>query len=390
MARRARGEGSVHRHGDGWRARVTINGRTIERRAPTKDAAIVARDELVERARYGRALTAWTVEDWIEHWVAAIADLTPDTERGYRSSLRVYIAPAFGRVKLADLHPEHLERLYQAMRDGTHRKPRKLKNGRIDTPRPLAGNTIAQVHAILRRALRVAMQRGHVTRNVAELVEPPSRGKPRTETMSVEDARAVLAAATLSPWAARWSLAIMCGVRPAEALGLTWDCLDGDRLTIRQQLTRATDGSGWALRAPKTDAGVREIALPGLVVEQLGEWRRTQLAWMLDDGWREWVPAGGAGPVLPMFSMPDGSPIKPRYDADEWARLLVAAGLPHRRRYVARHTAASLMLHSGTDIAVVAATLGHRDSGFTLRTYVHPLEAEKAAAADRMGRLLAP
>lgn len=387
MARQLKGEGSIHRYKSGWRATVVINGKRVERTAATKTEAAKIRRELLGQAAVGVTPTGWTVKTWTEHWLTAIADLTPATMKGYRSTLDCHLYPAVGHIKLGDLQPEHLEALYKAMKDGTYRQARRLKNGKLDKPRPLAGNTIGQTHAVIRRSLTVAQQRGHVARNVARLVEPPKRGKPKTTTLSKADAVQVLRAAVETEYPARWALALMYGVRPAEALGLSWDCLAGNRLTIDRQLVYS---SGKLVIQPmaKTDAGNRVIVLDDEVVELLKLQRSKQLAQMLDSDWKEWTPNGWDEPVLMMFTMRDGSPVKPRHDATLWARLLVAAGVPHTRRYTARHTAATLMLALGSEIAVVSETLGHRDTSFTYRTYVHALEDAKSEQAKRMSALL--
>lgn len=370
MSRRAKGEGYVGRKDGAWVAIVTVNGKRTERRAPTKQAAIARRDELLHAARHGVTPNAWTVEAWVTHWLDHIARLTPSTEKGYRSHLRTKIVPLIGHHTLHALQPEHVESMMKHLSD-----------------RGLAPSTVGGVHAVLRRALQVAMQRGHVLRNVAALVEKPRQAPPRIAALSEADTRAILAAAKDTDYPARWALALIMGLRPSEALGLTWSALDGDRLTIDRQLIR--DGGLTLQELAKTDAGHRTIILPPGIVDLLADARRRQLAQMLNPEWKPWIPTGAEEPELVMFTMRDGSPLKHEHDAALWKRLLTAAGLPYTRPYTARHTAASLMLAGGSDIAVVAATLGHRDAAFTLRRYVHALEDEKAAQARRMGALLA-
>jgi integrase len=65
-------------------------------------------------------------------------------------------------------------------------------------------------------------------------------------------------------------------------------------------------------------------------------------------------------------------------------RHLAAAGLPRVRFHDLRHTAGSLMLRQGIDIATIAKTLGHKDPSMTLRRYSHVLDDMREDAARKM------
>ncbi|WP_158257299.1 hypothetical protein [Kineococcus xinjiangensis] len=67
------------------------------------------------------------------------------------------------------------------------------------------------------------MKWGPVSRNVALLVDPPSRQEYRVEPLTVEKARQVLAAARGERLEARWVAALTLGLRQGEALGLCWE-----------------------------------------------------------------------------------------------------------------------------------------------------------------------
>jgi integrase len=78
---------------------------------------------------------------------------------------------------------------------------------------------------VLSRALKVAVQRNIVARNVCTLIDPPSVRRREVEPLAQADAKAILKAARDRPNAARWSVALALGLRQGEALGLqcgTW------------------------------------------------------------------------------------------------------------------------------------------------------------------------
>jgi integrase len=78
------------------------------------------------------------------------------------------------------------------------------------------------MHRILSRAVKVAMRRGRVPRNVARLVDAPTVRRPEIVPLTATDAGGILATAASERNAARWSVALALGLRQGEALGLGW------------------------------------------------------------------------------------------------------------------------------------------------------------------------
>jgi integrase len=102
---------------------------------------------------------------WIETWLSTIAPRRirrSTLETTYAPRVRNRIIPGFGKHRLDRLTPEHIERFYT----------------RLEAEGP-APATVLQVHRILSRALKVAMQRGYVVGNVATLVDAPSASPRR-------------------------------------------------------------------------------------------------------------------------------------------------------------------------------------------------------------------
>lgn len=89
-----------------------------------------------------------------------------------------------------------------------------------------------------------------------------------------------------------------------------------------------------------------------------------------------------------VFCQWNGRPVDPRRDWGEWTAILSDAGLPHHRLHAMRHTAATIMLEKGIELAVVKETLGHSDIRIT-DLYSHASDAVHEDAADRMGDLFA-
>ncbi len=240
-------------------------------------------------------------------------------------------------------------------------------------------------HRILSRALTVAVQRGHVPRNVAALVDPPAqRARDIATALDLGEARAVLHAAAGVRNAARWTVALALGLRQSEALALQWKDIDplAGTLTVRRSIHRV-GGGGLVYEGPKTRRSQRTLALPLPLLDALQEQKAAQLGERLLAG-SEWQDEDL------VFAQPNGRPIDKKTDYDDWTRLLQAAGVRHVRLHDGRHTAATLLLSENVHPRVVMELLGHSQMRTTMDIYSHVMPALAREAADRMSALLLP
>jgi integrase len=163
-------------------------------------------------------------------------------------------------------------------------------------------------------------------------------------------------------------------------------------------------GGGLVLKRPKSKKSVREIPVPRPVAVALKHQRQQQLEERLALGpdWTGWAHRCGRQPrrrdvVCPdcrmpyradalVFAQPDGMPVSPRADYDDWLGLLDAAGLDRYRVHDGRHHVATSLLEEGVDVRVVQELLGHATPDFTRRTYQHVRPVLKRQAAEVLGR----
>ena len=92
-----------------------------------------------------------------------------------------------------------------------------------------------------------------------------------------------------------------------------------------------------------------------------------------------------------VFTMEDGRPLDPSYVTRLFQRLRMAPGeeLPPLTFHGLRHCAASLMLASGADIAVVSKLLGHASVAITADVYGHMIGTIAQEAVDGAANLIA-
>lgn len=382
---RSDGDGSLYyvESRDRWVGSVVVSWRgdkPVRRTVSANSRAKAAQRlrELKEKQTRGELPIgrAPTVAEWLEVWLQTIAakKVRPTTLAGYESKLSQYLIPLLGRHRLDKLRPEQVEQAWHELAE--------TGNPVKDDPTPLAPRSVQQCHRILSRALKVAHQRGYVSRNVCTLIDAPSVPDEEIIPLSGPQARKVLDACHETRNAARWSVALSLGLRQGEALGLTWPDVDLDKgtLTVRRALQRIK-GRGLVLSATKSRSSQRTIALPPPLLAELKAHRKAQN--------EERLAAGTAwkGTLDLVFAQTNGKPIDPRADWQDWIDLLARAEVPRHRLHDARHTAATLLLEQGVDTRVVMAILGHSQISMTSR-YQHVMDKMQTDAAARMGAAL--
>lgn len=293
-----------------------------------------------------------TAGEWLTHWLDKIATptLKPQTIRGYSGYVNGHLIPAVGRHRLADLRPDHIRAMHTTL-----------------AAKGLSPASVKQAHAILRKALAEAVYDGRLAVNPAGRVKSPSAPKNPRQGLALEQARTVLA----STPEARWWLALLYGMRQGEVLGLRWQDVDFDNLTITIAQTRQTAADGTVLfGAPKSRTSSRTLPMLAPIEAVM---RRQRAGDDSDD------------PDALIWRRTDGTALIPRDDYAAWHELLATAGAPKIALHAARNTAASLMEAAGIPDRVIAQILGHAQVQIT-HGYQH---AEVARLRTELGRLTA-
>ncbi len=367
MKRRAKGEGTIGKLADGrYVARLELGrGPDGKRRrkafygATKEEVTKKLRMALAERER-GMLVIAkrQTVGQFLTAWLAGL-DRKPSTMRFYRQKVG-YLLPALGSIQLDKLTPEHVEQLLAA----------KRKEG-------LSPQSLHHIRSVLRTALAKAVRNGYVTRNVAELADPPRVTRYEAKFLTPDQARAFLAAAEGDRFEALFAVALSLGLRTGEALGLQWADIDleAGRLTVNHALQRVN--GKWELIAPKTDRSRRTLTMPRSLVDRLRAHRARQheARLLMGSAWR---------PSDFVFTNLSGRPLDSSIVRAAFWGILAKAGLPRIRLYDLRHSCASLLLAQGVAPRTVMDILGHSTITLTMNTYSHVMQPALDEAASKM------
>jgi integrase len=375
-ARRGNGESSIYqRKSDGrWCGAITIG--VTSKGTPARKVVygktrkeVAAKLAELERLRdTGQTLDGLrvTVGAWLARWIAETATprVRPATRISYQRYCGWYIVPHLGRITLAKLKIEDVQRMQATL----------LASG-------LAPRTVTRARTILNMALKEAVRRGLVARNVAGLTDGPHLEAFEHVVMLPDQARALLRAAQGTPLAALLHLALLLGLRKGELTALRWQDVDfiRDELRVARTMTYADQGGQFG--EPKTKAGRRVLPLSEGLIR------------LLEDQWKadraRQVAAGPAWQDLDLvFPHTDGRPW-PRSSLDAaFKRLLRDAGLPAMRFHDLRHACATLLADEGVPPRTAMEILGHSSVAVTLGIYTRALQGAKRDAIGALDRLL--
>jgi len=309
----------------------------------------------------------------IDQWLASGVTSARTSER-YVELLNNQLAPHIGSKLLQKLKVADIEAWHSTLR----------VSGRKDGKGGVSSLTIKHCHALLAKALKDAGKHDLVARNVAVDQGTPKVQSKEVKILSSDQIRHLLAKLAGHKMNAPVIVAIFCGVRRGELLGLHWHDVDFDTksLHIRTSLDE-TKAGGIKLKPPKTKAGIRDIALPDIVVGALREYRKALLEQRLALGLGK--PDGAAF----VFADLDDGPRSPRIFSAEWSTLARSIGLGGIGLHRLRHTHASQLIASGLDVVIVSKRLGHSNPAVTLRIYAHMFAARDDKAADAINAALA-
>lgn len=307
-----------------------------------------------------------TLAHYLPSWLESKNRLEPSTRIRYRIFVERTLIPELGRVQLAKLTPQHLQRLYA----------KKLDEGWSPT-------TVHHLHTVLHGALEQAIRWGLIGRNVADLVDAPRIERKEMRFWTPEQARAFLAAVAGDRLEALFRLALDTGMRQGELFGLRWRDVDieGGALYVQTALKVQEEG-GRALGRPKTEYSRRKIEFGEGTADALRAHRKRQAEERLAMG------AAWTDNDLVFCNSIGGGLAPNNMTRRHFLPGIKRAGVPVIRPHDMRHTAATLMLLGGVPVKVVSERLGHASPDITLRLYAHVLPGMQKDAAAVMDRLL--
>jgi integrase len=287
-----------------------------------------------------------TFGQWLDYWLGVRKpELSPTTWIGYETSVRIWLKPLMGELRLDTITPRQIQDLYSYLMES-----HELKSG-----------TIRRMHSLLSSVFGFAKLQGVISASVIDSVKQPRLERKSIEVFSTQELETILKSLSQKPPAAhlRWLLALRYGMRQGEVLGLKFSDFDLVRKTLKiQRAVNSLPGQGVVELPTKSQNSTREIPIDSQVVQLISQ--------MDGKGW--------------LYPADNGMPIDATVDARRWRALLAGCGVRHLPLHSARHTVATHLMQKGTNPRVVQMLLGHSSPAYTLAVYVHPSMDEIASA----------
>lgn len=175
-------------------------------------------------------------------------------------------------------------------------------------------------------------------------------------------------------------LIVLLGLRKGEAYGLTWDDIDFDNNTVKiEQISIYLDGS-LIFKSPKTTDSKRLLSAPIELMDKLKKEKLKQNELKLQGVLENKYNLVCLNKELKPYKNDDLNRYYRKFCKENNFRQL--------RIHDLRHTNATLLLLSGTDMKTVSGRLGHTDIKITMNKYSHVLEEMDRKASENLSNIL--
>jgi integrase len=294
-----------------------------------------------------------TLAAYANPWLAD-RDLKPRTRALYRNLLDRRILPALGSMALASLTAADIRRWHADQ----------------DASQPIAR---AHAYALVRTVLGSAMIDGEIPANPCHI-----RGASgTTRRHRIEPATLRQLEMIIDNMPERYRLMILLASWCALRFGELTELRRGD-LDLRHARVRVTRAVTWidgkpTIGAPKSNAGIRDVAIPPHLVPAVRQHLQDHVGW---------------GKDALLFSTANGAQIgRGGAFQKHWERARKAAGRDDLRFHDLRHTGAVMAAQSGATIAELMGRLGHATPAMAIR-YQHVAQGRDSEIARRMSEMI--
>jgi integrase len=293
--------------------------------------------------------------DYAAAWIEERPDLRPKTIRLYRYLLRCHLRPHFESATVAGIKEAHVRRWRK-----------KLLDSGVSTV------TTAKAYRLLKAIMNTAVDDGVIKRNPCRIKGAGQEKSAERPVLSIPQIYAI-AEAIDQRYRALVMLGTFGSLRWGELAALRRSDIDLEACTARvnRQLTE-TLGGGSTFGPPKSEAGLRLVSFPDVIVADL-RWHLKCFAQDGDDGL--------------VFTSPTGTPLRhSNFYRRVWLKALPQAGLTGVHFHDLRHAGNTFTADAGANLRELMERMGHASTRAAM-IYLHSTDARQRTLADAVGKL---
>ena len=279
------------------------------------------------------------LQDYIDK--CEVKGLKPNTIRGYKNIRKSIEKNKIGKVAARSLTTYQLEKYIVTMIKDEELDPKTVKN-RI---------------SLLKAAYKMAIRNGLLRENPCDSVELPKLKRADIKILTEDEVDKFVEKLSEQDLDLRvmCELALFCGLRRGEILGLKIEDVDFDKGCIYARHVRYIIDGETIFEEPKTEKSRRTFSCPQFILNDIKDLIHEHAEISDSDFLIQYV----------------GEPMKPDYASNIVIKFIDSLGMQHVTLHGLRHTFASMLNASGNfDIAEISSALGHSNITTTMNLYV--------------------
>lgn len=310
-----------------------------------------------------------TIDELLDRWLASEVEpmVREVTYLDYKRRADTYVRPLIGKLKLKNLTLAKAE----DFRNELLRRKVQVRNSskgkrRGQAPRPISETTVNGALKVLSMALNYARRHKFVATNVLHDLKRRQDDpvEPKKRALSAAELAAFMEAARGNYWYSLFALLASTGLRPSEALGLSWKHVDfdGGWIHVERKLTLLPGGL-FQFDPPKTKSSKRKVPIsPGLERILLEHLSRQEELRAYDES------------LDLVFCDLAGQPADSRNILNRHVKPIAAkAGIRGSvTLYSFRHTFMTLSTNDTRAPKLTSRVMGHKDVAFSQNVYEDP------------------
>lgn len=327
--------------------------------------------DLMEKHHAGIDISSKSVKvgEYFDKWfyTNAIYGLRDSTSQSYEMIIRRHIKPHIGNIPFANLTGDDLQEFYDYL----------YNHGKLNGKGKLSPKTVENIHLVISSCINYALKRGELIRNPLLTIKLRREGKKEIEVFTRDEQEKIIEECKKHYYGMAIKFDFYTGLRAGELLGLTWDCVNFEKNTVRinKQVQRNKNFDKQAdnktilgfVYNTKTETSTRTIKILRPLMKDLREYKIKQMALKKRIG-KDYYNYNL------VFPREDGYFTDAGTFLDIFTRLQKKLEISPRNVHAIRHTFATRMLERGVQPIVVSRLLGHASIKITHDIYGHVIQ----------------